>query len=206
MKRMGRQTYEKAEKTKLLILKTAIKVFSKNGFYDANLREIAQKAGVSHSLIRHHFGSKQDLWKAVIDYGYDLRYDTVYKIIDKQNEMDAIDFLKKFLKSHIQFCAENSDIAKILLHWYNAEGAQLDYILEKQSPINEAAKKSFKKAQKEGYFKGFTYETITVYMRALVETPISNWQLSNKLLQHDIRSEEGIALHSERVIHFLFRK
>jgi TetR/AcrR family transcriptional regulator len=56
------------EQTRLAILAAAERVFAERGFDGASLRDLADAAGVTRSLIHHHFGSKEDLWLAVADH------------------------------------------------------------------------------------------------------------------------------------------
>jgi TetR/AcrR family transcriptional regulator len=56
------------EQTRLAILEAAEQVFAERGFDGASLRDLADAAGVTRSLIHHHFGSKEDLWLAVADH------------------------------------------------------------------------------------------------------------------------------------------
>jgi AcrR family transcriptional regulator len=46
----------------------AIDLFSERGIGGATIRDIAQKAGVSSGLLRHHFGSKEGLRDACDEY------------------------------------------------------------------------------------------------------------------------------------------
>jgi TetR/AcrR family transcriptional regulator, regulator of cefoperazone and chloramphenicol sensitivity len=46
----------------------AIDLFSERGIGAATVRDIAQKAGVSSGLLRHHFGSKEGLREACDEY------------------------------------------------------------------------------------------------------------------------------------------
>jgi AcrR family transcriptional regulator len=46
----------------------AIRLFSDKGIDVASIRDIAQAAGVSSGLLRHHFGSKEDLRDACDEY------------------------------------------------------------------------------------------------------------------------------------------
>lgn len=49
------------------ILESALVDFATTGFQGASLRKIAARAGVDVALITHHFGSKDDLWRAAIN-------------------------------------------------------------------------------------------------------------------------------------------
>ncbi|HEB89145.1 MAG TPA: TetR/AcrR family transcriptional regulator [Deltaproteobacteria bacterium] len=53
--------------TRERILDAAENVFAKQGFHGTSLRDLAEAAGVTRSLIHHHFGSKEGLWIAVAD-------------------------------------------------------------------------------------------------------------------------------------------
>lgn len=205
-RRLGKQPKHVAEKTREKILSAALEVFAMEGFPDAKLRAIAAKAGTTHNLIRHHFGSKDDLWKAGVDYGLKMRENRLREIIDAGQLMDPVELFKKTIESHILFAAENADLAKILLHSNSRTSPHLDYIIEKQQGVHNLVEPIFRKAQERGYFRGFDHDSFSIYMRAIAETPIATSDLSNKLLKHDIRSKKGIALHTKRVIDFLFRK
>ncbi|MDD9194552.1 TetR/AcrR family transcriptional regulator [Aliivibrio sp. S3MY1] len=66
-KKQGKRSTETAEQTKCQILMVAATMFGELGYERVSLRNISEKAGVSHSLIRHHFGSKDMIWKAICD-------------------------------------------------------------------------------------------------------------------------------------------
>jgi len=50
-----------------LLIQSARSVFAHDGFRKATLRQIARAAGVNHALVVHRFGSKEALWKTVIE-------------------------------------------------------------------------------------------------------------------------------------------
>ncbi|MFC1531892.1 TetR/AcrR family transcriptional regulator [Thermodesulfobacteriota bacterium] len=202
----GKRSKEVADKTKRRILIAALDVFAKEGFPDAKLRVIAVKAGTTHNLIRHHFGSKDDLWKAVVDDGLRMREAHLKQIIESGQSMDPVVLFKKLIRSHVIFASKNAELAKILMHSNSRTSPHLDYIIEKQKGIHNLVTPFFEKSKAAGYFKDFDHDSFTVYMRALAETPIATTDLTNRLLKHDIRSKKGISLHTQRVIDFLFRK
>lgn len=57
-----------ADPTRNRILKAAQHIFVKRGYAGSSISQIATKARINQSLIYHHFGNKQQLWKAVKTY------------------------------------------------------------------------------------------------------------------------------------------
>ncbi len=53
------------EATRAAVLAAAERLFAERGFANTSLRDISNASGVSHPLIHHHFGSKEDLYQAV---------------------------------------------------------------------------------------------------------------------------------------------
>jgi len=53
--------------TQAAILDAALAEFSEKGFEAASIRAIADRVGVKHPLITHHFGNKEALWRAAAE-------------------------------------------------------------------------------------------------------------------------------------------
>jgi TetR/AcrR family transcriptional regulator len=49
------------EQTRAAVIDAAERLFSERGFAATSMRDISAASGVSHSLIHHHYGSKEDL-------------------------------------------------------------------------------------------------------------------------------------------------
>ena len=62
----GRTRYANGERRRAEIIDAAMKVFAEQGFNSLSLRQIAEAVGVSHTLLRHHFGTKDALLQAVL--------------------------------------------------------------------------------------------------------------------------------------------
>ncbi|MFV0406970.1 MAG: TetR/AcrR family transcriptional regulator [Propioniciclava sp.] len=58
--------YATGRATKQAIVERAAEAFAQRGFHGASLRAIAREAGVDHSTLLHHFGTKTDLLLAVL--------------------------------------------------------------------------------------------------------------------------------------------
>jgi TetR/AcrR family acrAB operon transcriptional repressor len=62
-----RRTKEEAEQTRQDLLEAALTVFSQKGFTATRLEDVARSAGVTRGAIYYHFGSKAELFGALIE-------------------------------------------------------------------------------------------------------------------------------------------
>jgi TetR/AcrR family transcriptional regulator, regulator of cefoperazone and chloramphenicol sensitivity len=60
-------THSRGEDTRRRILETALEVFAAEGYEGASTRQLAERAGVNLPAIQYYFGSKEGLFRAVID-------------------------------------------------------------------------------------------------------------------------------------------
>jgi TetR/AcrR family transcriptional regulator len=206
IRKLGKQPRNVSEKTKQTVLKAALKIFAQEGFSRTRLRDIAALAGTTHSLIRHHFGSKDELWKAVVDYGLDLQEKKILKMIKSRVSGDPVELFKDFIRSFVSTVSKNPELSKIMLHDNSRTSLHLEYLIERQKKLHSIVEPVFLDAQKCGYFKGFNHDSFLVYVRALVETPIATRDITNRLLGEDIVSRKGISIHADRVLKFVFYK
>jgi TetR/AcrR family transcriptional regulator len=57
--------------TRAAIMSAAVAEFAEKGFDGARVDEIAMHAGVNKNLLYHHYGSKDELFTAVLEYTYE---------------------------------------------------------------------------------------------------------------------------------------
>ena len=57
--------------TRVVILNAALAEFAEKGFEAASIRGIAEKTGLQHPLITHHFGNKEGLWRAAAEQTFE---------------------------------------------------------------------------------------------------------------------------------------
>lgn len=58
---------EQAEATRAALLSTARALFTERGFADTPTEEIVRRAGVTRGALYHHFQSKEDLFRALVE-------------------------------------------------------------------------------------------------------------------------------------------
>ena len=62
-----RRTKEEAEETRQILLKAALTIFSQKGYAATTLEDVAKEAGVTRGAIYWHFGSKAELYAALLE-------------------------------------------------------------------------------------------------------------------------------------------
>lgn len=60
-----------------MLLQAAVDAITERGIADTSLREVARRAGVSHTAAAYHFGDKAGLLRAVAVEGYELLGETL---------------------------------------------------------------------------------------------------------------------------------
>lgn len=63
-----RRSYAKSAAIRQRILDACIEEFGQVGFYGATMKDIAARAGMSHTGLLHHFRNKESLLVAVLEY------------------------------------------------------------------------------------------------------------------------------------------
>jgi len=111
-----------------VILEAALDVFSDHGYEGAQLKEVAQKVGVTTPLISYHFENKEDLWKKSIIHLSEkimLRYEKVRK---EHIHLKGISLLKAFSKEYLYLMAEFPPMYKVLLQEMGRKSWRYDFV------------------------------------------------------------------------------
>jgi len=145
----GKRSAEDAEVTREAILTAALKAFSVDGFKAAGVRDIAASAGVSHGVVRHHFGSKMDLWKQALDQVFDYFGSRLIPLIQDAGEEDALADFRSVVAGFIDISLANPGFARLFVLSMRDEGERADYCAERFGQLHGAIGQLFYRAQKE---------------------------------------------------------
>lgn len=202
--KLGKQTAETSAKTRGKILDAALTLFSEKGFEGASLREISGIAGTAHGLIRHYFGSKDDLWCAVVDASLEKLAARHLPLFEQFNTRPSVELLKAFVRNYIEVAAENPKFTRIMMNDCNLPGERLDYLMNRILPLHRKIDPIFEAVQKKGFLQQFTADSFLVFLMALGSHPFAVEAFNNRLMNAEIRSPEGINNHANLVLNTLF--
>lgn len=104
---MPRKSKDKEER----ILKAAIKVFARKGFYNARISEIAKEAGVADGTIYLYFRNKYDLLITI----FEREMSRIIQQVRKELESlpDAKSKLERYAFLHLNLVEEYRDLAEL---------------------------------------------------------------------------------------------
>ncbi len=104
------------------ILEAAGQVFREKGFAGASMQVISRKAGVSKSLLYHHFTSKQELWHAMVDQCFQRSgiLERFYSIVSSGDMRSLADFAQGE-EGLFFFLARNPGVVR-MMNWLDLEG------------------------------------------------------------------------------------
>jgi AcrR family transcriptional regulator len=106
------------------LLESALIAFAAHGFAGASTHAIAEEAGAQQGLIRHHFGSKEGLWSAVVDRG----------VTAVLADLDALG-AGLTVAGWIAIAERHAALAAVLLHAGLEGGERAGRVAEKLEPL-----------------------------------------------------------------------
>ena len=106
--------------------------FSRHGFEGASLRRIAASAGVDPALAAHHFGSKEALWRAVIERMSESLVILVPELqeLQKERQISIRVRLEKALRQLVSATCEEPELGMFISRIGTERGEKLDFLVE----------------------------------------------------------------------------
>lgn len=100
--------------------------------YDAvSTRAIEAVTGVNRGLITYHFGSKEALWKAAIDALFAGQHEHLTVAQVRTSELDAASRLTQLIRAFVQYCADRSEVNRIMVQEGTHDNWRLEWIVER---------------------------------------------------------------------------
>ena len=112
MKKNKKSPYPASDKTRHKILKAAKALFVDQGFAATSISQIAAKAAINQSLIYHHFGNKEKLWKAVKQTLFEAAAQN--EALSTEQAANLKIFLEKMVIKRLEFYLENPEMARMM--------------------------------------------------------------------------------------------
>ncbi len=151
-----RKTKEEAEKTRDTILKSALKVFLKNGYSKTSLADIAENAGYSRGAVYWHFKDKSEILEKIISKFHDRFFSEQNNILE--SSLDPLQKIKEMININLPLLYNNIEFRDFIeLTWFKTEIDQHEGLLQGKIAItktfNDTILTLFEDASNEGALK-----------------------------------------------------
>ncbi|MCR3758875.1 TetR/AcrR family transcriptional regulator [Clostridium felsineum] len=182
-------------KTKNSIFKSALLIFSKNGYNGATMDEIALNAKVAKGTLYYHFKSKEEIFRYVISEGMNVIRGEMEEEAGK--ESNPINKLKAVCRVQIELIFRNREFFKVLMsQLWGQESRQLELrnVIKDYIGIIE---KYLKEAMENGYIKNGETEFMSyIFFGVLCSGAV--YDLINN-------NEESMEKLTEKITRYVFK-
>ncbi|MEM6890802.1 MAG: TetR/AcrR family transcriptional regulator [Pseudomonadota bacterium] len=183
-----------AEATRTRIMTAAKKEFAKHGLGGARVDEIANRAKANKRMIYHYFGSKEDLFQAVLEQAYlDIR--TAEQKLDLEN-MPAADALEKLVRFTWTYYLKHPEFITLV----NSENLHRARHLKKSEVIQVVSRKFvdmmdrlLKRGAEEGVFRtGIDPTQLNITIAAIGYYYLTNRFTGAIVFERDLMTPEAL--------------
>jgi AcrR family transcriptional regulator len=114
-----------------VILRAALESFAAEGYESMSVRQLNTTLGLSHETVRQRFGSKRELYYAVVDFGIAQFFDSLGEeralLPDAANELEELRWTtRSFITASVRF----PQLMNIVNHEAGNSSERLDYIFK----------------------------------------------------------------------------
>ena len=141
----------KGAETRARLVAAAKEIFEENGFLDARISDIAERAGLSHGSFYHYFESKEEIFREVAyAVGDQLSAPLGEVVLDPESEASPQDRIRQAIRMHLESYRKEARIMGVIeqVSRYDAEMREARY--EQQRRYGEQVEDSIRRMQRHG--------------------------------------------------------
>lgn len=172
------------QKRERQIYKAALKVFSKYGYYKADMDLVAQKAKIGKGTVYRYFGSKKNLFISLVKWGLNQLKDEILTAIE-----DIDDEVKKIttaLTVYFNFYKNKRDFYRILIYEkYNFMDEIAKEYEETYSAHLHIIEDVFQQGIQKGIFKNIDTRSASFALVGITDALLFKWLFEDKRFGFD---------------------
>jgi AcrR family transcriptional regulator len=111
------------------ILDKALSMFATVGYDGMSMRTLNRELGVSHNLIHQRFGTKEELWRAAVDYGFGRLVRQLQGLFDPTIS-DPLEQLRLAVHRFVVYSADHPELVALMNIEARQDTERLTYIYD----------------------------------------------------------------------------
>jgi AcrR family transcriptional regulator len=200
-----RERRQSSEEVLRRILESAASEFAAFGFEGASTRTIAERAGVHQAQIGYHVGSKDELWRATVDFLFARLRSHLDRALPQDPDQPVADPIRVFedvIRLHVNHTAKHPELSRIMLMETAKKSARVDWLLKNHvRPTLAALELVWAEVRAAGGGRDVSAEEVFMMMIGLAPTPFAQAGLMRSLLGAERCTPER---HAQTMIRWIF--
>lgn len=151
------------------ILETSETLFSRKGYHDTSMQDLAEALGLQRGSLYAHIRSKEDLLYAIVERGADEFLRALGPL--ETSDLPPGERLQEALRQHAGVVARNLEAATVFFHeWKFLEGERRKKILAKRDAYEGIVRRILEDGVRKGVFR--PHDT---FLSATLVLSAGNW-------------------------------
>lgn len=185
----SREPRAASAEVRLRIIESAAHEFATLGFEGASTRTIAEKSGVHQAQIGYHVGTKEDLWRATVDFLFARLRSVLDEALPRdvdQAVQDPIALFSDVVRRHVRHTAKHPELSRIMLMESAKKSPRVDWLLRNHvRPTLAALELIWEEVRATGQGKHVSAEEVFMMMIGLAPMPFAQAGIMRPLLGAD---------------------
>lgn len=196
-----RRTQERASLTKRKLLDVAKRRFTQHDFDAVTVRDIEVEAKVQRNLLKYHFGSKDEIWKAAAAEIFDELAGFMDSRQELMRDLPPRERVAYIIRSFSRYSATNPELHRLMIQEGKQDSWRLRWILDNY--IRENAEELREMLGRDADIADEDFVHWYYLFAGGVPVMFSNAPEAKLLFGVDVCSEEMITRHADIMVDML---
>ena len=185
------------------MMRAAAQAFAIQGYDGVSLRTVNEQLGVSRNLLYQRFGSKEKLWRAVVDWAFQPFLAHLNSADDES--VDPMQRLRSFIYSFIEYSATRPYLAGIATQEGSATSDRLDYLYDNYvNPVRSRFRPILEELQRAGKMRPLPLEVLYFLITSGGTAPFGQVGFAARMgIPLDRQNPEQVRAYAEQVAEVL---
>lgn len=188
------------------LLQSAVALFAQHGFDAVSTGAVATAAGLTQSMVHYHFGTKEKLWKAAVEYLMLVRGNMFSLNMEDLRDVDPLARLKIMLRRFISANAADSNLTRILIHEGMNDSPRLKWLAKRFMLRGyETFNAAIEEAIKSGAVRRLPARDVTNIIVGACVLTFALSRLLKEVYGEEPTSPEAVSSLSDTLLEVLFK-
>jgi len=184
----GRPTGGSSPLSEARLLDGALDLFAEAGYDGTSVRELCRRLGVSHGLVHQRYGSKDRLWFAAVDHGFEDLAGEFVEAADRAD--DDADEIRQVMVRFLEVTARRPALMQVINQEATSPGPRLDHIVDNYlAPAIEVMEDALARLRADGRAREIDAPVLYILITHGVGGVLSLTALSDRLGLKDTRRD-----------------